>query len=217
LVPELAPHLEVIPNGVHPERYASGPVFAHPRPYIVAVGRLVPQKGFDVLIDAFAQLGVGLEVDLIIVGDGPDRESLIRGRAARGVDDRVHLLGARGAHEVAALLRGALLAVCPSRWEGLPVVCLEAMASARAVVATNVDGIPDAVVDGETGILVPPQNPRALAGVLSSLLADATTRERLGAAGRCRVREYFTWPTVASRYLGVLGAVARSPRGLAQP
>src|SRR5206468_318440 len=80
------------------------------------------------------------------------------------------------------------LVACPSRWEGLPLVCLEAMASGRAVVASRVDGIPDAVGDGETGLLVPPEDPVALAGALRALLEDGARRERLGARGRAPTR-----------------------------
>src|SRR5207247_1406351 len=92
-----------------------------------------------------------------------------------------------------SLYRGARLVVCPSRWEGLPLVCLEAMASGRAVVASRVDGIPDAVSDGETGLLVQPEDPVALAGALRALLdhgppPGARRRTRRRARGVCHRR-----------------------------
>src|SRR5213083_1575653 len=174
-------------EGVEPGLFADGRAHPHARPYVAAVGRLVPQKGFDVLLEAFARLDAP-EVDLLIAGDGPERRRLEALRARLGLAARVHLLGAVDRAAVASLYRGARLVVCPSRWEGLPLVCLGAMASGRAVVASRVDGIPDAVGDGETGLLVPPEDPVALAGALRALLEDGPRRERLGARGRALVR-----------------------------
>jgi glycosyltransferase involved in cell wall biosynthesis len=203
LEPGVTPRLTVVPNGVDPHRFAGGAIFAHPRPYVVAVGRLVRQKGFDVLIEAFARLRP-TGVDLLLAGDGPERLALEEAGRRFGLAGRLHLLGARDPEAVASLYRGAVLAACPSRWEGLPVVCLEAMASGRAIVATTVDGIPDAVTDGETGLLVPPDDPVALAQALGRLLEDQTFRLRLGVAGQRVTAERFAWPRVASGYLDAL-------------
>jgi glycosyltransferase involved in cell wall biosynthesis len=210
LAPEAAPRLTVIPNGVDPDRFAAGPVFTHARPYVLAVGRLTPQKGFDVLLDAFAALPHG-SVDLLLAGDGPERAPLLARRARLGLEDRVHFLGAVEPAAIAPLYRGARLVVCPSRWEGLPLVCLEAMASARPVVASAVDGIPDAVLDGETGRLVPPDDAAALSAALHDLLADPRRGEHFGQRGQDRVRREFSWPDVARRYLGVLGRLVDRP------
>jgi glycosyltransferase involved in cell wall biosynthesis len=212
LEPGVAARLTVVPNGVDPRRFASGPAFAHPRPYVVAVGRLVRQKGFDVLLEAFARLQPA-GVDLLLAGDGPERASLEEAGRRLGVEDRLHLFGALGPEAVASLYRGALLAACPSRWEGLPVVCLEAMASGRAIVATTVDGIPDAVADGETGLLVPPDDPTALAHALGRLLEDQALRARLGAAGQRAATERFAWPRIASAYLGALAEATSAGSG----
>ena len=207
LAPEVADRLSVIPNGVEPEMFRDGPAYAHPRPYVAAVGRLVPQKGFDVLLEAFARLD-SPEVDLLIAGDGSERRRLESTVERAGLGERVHLLGAVDRATVARLYRGARVVACPSRWEGLPLVCLEAMASGRAVVASRVDGIPDAVSDGETGLLVPPEDPIARADALGALLEDAPRRERLGARGRALVCAELTWTSVAERYLAVLAAAA---------
>jgi len=132
-------------------------------------------------------------------------------RERLGLEGRVHLLGAADRATVARLYRGARLVACPSRWEGLPLVCLEAMASGRAVVASRVDGIPDAVGDGETGLLVQPEDPVALAGALRALLDDGPRRERLGARGRALVCDELTWASVAERYLAVLADAMAAP------
>ncbi len=208
LDPEVAPRVSVIPNGVDPERFATAPPFAHPRPFVLAVGRLAVQKGFDVLLEAFARLGsTSRGVDLLLAGDGPQRSALETARTRLGLEGSVHLLGAVSPEMTASLYRAALLVACPSRWEGLPLVCLEAMASGRAVLGTDVDGIPDAVVHDVTGLVVPPEDAGTLAAALGSLLADPERRERLGQRGRALATERFSWPALAGRYLAVLETV----------
>jgi glycogen(starch) synthase len=210
LAPDIESRLTVIPNGVDPARFGDGPAYRHSRPYIAAVGRLVPQKGFDVLLQAFAN--VPIPVDLLIAGDGPERPRLERLRERLRVDGRVHLLGNTDADAVATLYRGAAVVAVPSRWEGLPLVCLEAMASGRAVVATRVDGIPDVVVDGETGLLVPRDDPQKLAEALTALLSDPPRCARFGQSARDVVRRELTWETVANRYMRTLTEAAAGPR-----
>ena len=193
----------MIPNGVDPDRFATAAPFPHPRRYLLTVARLSHEKGIDVLLDAFARLGVP-ELDLVVVGDGPERAALIAQRDRLGITERVHFVGTLEAAALPARYRGATLVVCPSRWEGLPLVALEAMASGRAVVGTAVDGMPDAVADGETGILVPPEDPGALAGAIAALLQDPARAATLGRRGATVVRERFTWNDVCARYLAVL-------------
>jgi glycosyltransferase involved in cell wall biosynthesis len=202
LAPDIEPRLTVIPNGVDPGRFGDGPAHRHSRPYIAAVGRLVPQKGFDVLLEAFAS--VPIPVDLLIAGDGPERPRLERMCARLGIHGRVHLLGSLDAAAVAGLYRGSAVVAVPSRWEGLPLVCLEAMAIGRAVVASRVDGIPDAVVDGQTGLLVPRDDPEKLAEALTVLLSDPARCARFGARAREVVQRDLTWATVSERYMRTL-------------
>jgi glycosyltransferase involved in cell wall biosynthesis len=209
LAPEIDSRATVILNGVDSERFETGPAFRHPRPYVLAVGRLSRQKGLDVLLDAFARLGNG-DVDLLVAGEGPERRALEARRRELGLDRHVHFLGTVDGADTPALYRGAVLVACPSRWEGLPLVCLEAMASGRAVVASAVDGVPEAVLADETGVLVPPDDPAALASALSGLLHAPERRDRLGARGAAIVRERFAWSNAVDRYLTVLdGAAAR--------
>ena len=202
LAPDIAPRLRVIPNGVEPDRFSAHAVFPHERPYIVAVGRLTRQKGFDVLLDALVQLGKqDCAVDLLIAGDGPEKNPLRFQCDRLGLSDRVQFLGAADETTIAALYRGARFVVCPSRWEGLPLVCLEAMVSGRAVVATAVDGIPDAVLDAETGLLVPPEDPAGLAAAMASLLKSPERSAALGRHGKQRVQERFTWHLIGRQYM----------------
>jgi glycosyltransferase involved in cell wall biosynthesis len=209
----LAPgRIEVIPNGItglgdrdDAEQAAlRARVRRHLRieedePLLVHVGSLTRQKGHATLLDALRIVGGrGKRVQLLLAGDGPLRP-WIQGRVRRRkLGDRVRLLGVRD--DVPLLLRGADLLVLPSRWEGFGLALLEAMDAGLAVVASRVGGIPEVVVDGETGLLVPPGDAEALAAAIVRLLEDPESRCRMGASGRRRVRERFDAGTMARRY-----------------
>lgn len=194
----LGPHASVMYNGIRPSDFARGAAHAHPRPYVLGIGRIVAQKGFDVLIDAFAEAGIASH-DLIIAGDGPEQAALLQRARARGVADRVIFHGRADREQAVALFKGCSFFALPSRMEPFGIVNLEAMASGKAVVASRVGGVPEVVLDGETGVLVPPGNVGALAAVLRRLAIDESLRDRLGAAGRCRVED-FTWPAITRAY-----------------
>lgn len=168
---------------------------------LVGVGRMVPIKGFDVLVRALpAIVKEQPAARLCLVGDGPDGPALEAEAHALGVGDRVVLAGA---HEhVAPFLAAADLLVAPSRNEGLGKSLVEAMALGLPVVATRVGGIPAVVADGETGSLVPPDDPAALARAVGALLKDAELRRRAGEAGRRRA-EQFSLAAMESRLLGL--------------
>jgi glycosyltransferase involved in cell wall biosynthesis len=154
------------------------------RPQIVSVGRLRPPKDFVTLAEALRRL----EPDTFraaIIGDGPERDMF-------PADAPAQLLGERD--DVRELLAGSDLFVLSSRSEGLPMSVLEAMAAGLPVVATAVGGIPELVVDGETGLLVPPGDPDALADALRRLVDDPELRQRFGAAGRARAAALFDLP-----------------------
>ena len=212
LAPAAGPRLTVVPNGVDVEHFSDGVRHHHPRPYLLAAGRFTPQKGFDVLLEAASRMQAirSARVDVLIAGDGAEDDRLRRLAEQHRLTTSVCFLGAVDAERMAALYRGALGVVVPSRWEGLPLVCLEAMASGRPVVASNVDGIPDAVLDGQTGLLVRPDDAGALAIALERLVADPALADRLGAMGSQRAREAFAWPGIAERYLAVFSRAAAS-------
>ncbi|MDQ7857872.1 MAG: glycosyltransferase [Armatimonadota bacterium] len=195
--------LVVIPNGVDPAPFlaASDDSPADPDADVgqeaagpagraltaVAVGRLTEQKDPGTLLDAWRRVG-GPHV-LLLVGDGPLRADLEARCRAAGLAGRVVLTGVRD--DVPAVLRRADVFVLASRWEGLPLAIIEAMMSGLPIVATTVGGVPEVVVEGETGLLVSPQDPEALARALERLLGDGALRHRMGAAGRQRALREF--------------------------
>jgi len=165
----------------------------------LALAALVPRKGLDVLLCALARAPLrDAPLVLWIAGEGPERGALEGRAAALGVVPRVRFLGRRD--DKADLLAACDLLVLPSRREGLGVAALEAMACGRAVVASRVGGLADAVVDERTGLLVPPDDPDALAVALARLVRDASLRARLGAAGPGRIAEGFTAAQMCDAY-----------------
>jgi len=202
-----ARRVAVVPNGYDPAEFRPGPPFPHPRPYVLGLGRLEAQKGFDLLIEALARREVPA-LDLVLAGDGAARAQLEELARARGLAPRVCFLGATDRPTTLALLRGAVAVACPSRFEGLPLVCLEALAAGRPVVAAAVNGIPELIREGETGFLVPPEDPTALAAVLARVVAAPDAAARLAARGRALVEQRHPWSLVAPAYLALCAQVA---------
>ena len=198
---------EVIHNGIAPNLAPLVP-HTHPRPYVLAIGRHVPQKGFDVLLRAFAELRVALlpEFDLILAGDGPEHAALRALAAELGLAGRVHFPGRVDHDEALRLFAGCLFFVLPSRLEPFGLVNLEAMAAGRAVVASRTGGVPEIVLHGQTGLLVPPDNVAALASTMGRVAASASLRQYLGDAGRERVKQ-FAWSAAVDRYFRVYESV----------
>jgi glycogen(starch) synthase len=180
---------------------------------ILFLGRLVPIKGADILLDA---VGAGVEATVLVAGDGPMRKALERRARERRVAAR--FLGAVDAARRAELLAACDAAVVPSRvlddgrHEGMPLVVLEAMCAGAPVVASDSGGIREIVRDGETGLLVPAGSTTALAESLARLRAEPSLRARLAAGGR-RVAATRTWAAVVpaiEEALGISGAAADS-------
>lgn len=158
-----------------------------PGPLVGAIGRLERQKGFDLLIHALARLD---SVTLLLVGDGSERGRLEALAENLGVADRVVWEG--WSDDARAQLGALDVFVLPSRFEGFPLALLEALLARSAVVAADVGSVPDVVRDEETGLLVPAEDPAALADAIRRLLADRDLRRRLGEQGRRLVLERFT-------------------------
>jgi glycosyltransferase involved in cell wall biosynthesis len=144
--PSIACKSSVIHNGVDPARFEERAAYAHPRPYLLGLGRHTYKKGFDLLVDAFARLASRFpNVDLILAGDGEERERLTTQCAALGLQHRVEFYGRATATEVIQLLNGCRVAVIPSREEPFGIVALEAVLAGRPTVATRVGGLPELV------------------------------------------------------------------------
>lgn len=136
----------------------------------VAVGRLSPEKGFDVLLDALALARRdGVELTLRIVGEGPEEERLRAQAADLGIAEHVEMVGPVAHHRLAEVFADVHVAVAPSRREGLGLAALDAIAAGRPVIASRVGGLPEAVIDGVDGVLVVPGDPFDLAAALSAL------------------------------------------------
>ena len=187
-----------------------------PERIVAAAGRLSPEKGFDVLIDAAAQLAPQHpKVGFVLFGDGPLREDLTRRIADRGLQQRLILAGFRA--DLERILPACDMAVSSSFTEGLPVVVLEEMAAGLPVVATAVGGTPEVVDEGVTGLLVPPGDPAALSRRMAELLASPQTMCAMGAAGRRRVEAHFTFAALAEQYLRLFRRLAPAAGGQARP
>lgn len=195
------PKLRVIPNGIDLTRFdalarrAPDPPLlpAHPGvPRLCAVASMhLPDKGHGDLLDAAAALEArGVRVEWLLLSDGGLRETYQARARELGLGESIHFLGRRG--DVPSLLARVDLVVHPSWAEGFPNAVLEAMAAARPVVATRVGGTPELVVEGETGYLVDPRQPAALADAIVRALADRDRLRQLGERGRARVESTFS-------------------------
>jgi glycogen synthase len=171
---------------------------------VLFVGRLHRQKGVDTLVRALPLLPPTASV--LLVGDGPERAALRRLADELGVADRITVTGFVPHGMVPGLLAGADVVVMPSRYEELGTALIEAMAAGRPVVATRVGGIPELVRDGVDGLLVPPDDPQALAKAVTRVLANPVLAAELGANGRGRVAGH-DWAVLAGRVLDVYRSV----------
>jgi glycosyltransferase involved in cell wall biosynthesis len=189
----------VIRTGIDLDTPRASPADEPPR--IVSVGRLAYPKDPVTFVRALAALN-GRDFSALLVGDGPQRAAVQAALASLPAAARTRLVGDR--HDVRALLAASQVFVLATRSEGLPLTVLEAMAAGLPVVASRVGGIPELVVDGETGLLVPPGDPVGLADAIARLLDDRRLRERLGAAGRSRVEQHFGRDAFVEAHLELL-------------
>src|SRR5215475_2777348 len=197
--PGSAAKIHRVYNGIDLERFPEdGPVNSNPTPRIVSVRRLVAFKGFADLIDACAELARhGVNFACEIIGDGPLRDRLQTKITQLDLSSRVNLLGSLSQNVVLEKLQAADVFALASTTDDkgatdvFPTVILEAMASARPVVSTRLAGIPELVMDGQTGILVSPGDAGALTEALQRLVYDHELRLRYGRAGRARIEQQF--------------------------
>ncbi len=211
----------IIPHGIDLTEYASTPGVdaraaglrrEHGPGTALFVGRLVYYKGVDVLLRALALVP---DLNLIVVGDGPTRESLQSLSRELGVSDRATFLGRVSHEEKVACYHASDFLVLPAthRSEAFGLVQLEAQACGIPVITTDIDsGVPYVTRDGETGIIVPPGDPEALAAAMRGLGGDRGLRERYGAAGRRRVEDFFSREVMTRDCVRLYEELLETPR-----
>lgn len=198
-------------NPVRPLPDTGSPNFAAPV-QLGIVGRLVRQKGIDLLLDGLAAAPVGFDWHLRVVGEGALREDLTVQAADLGIADRIDFVG--HVASVTDIYSGIDLVVIPSRYEGFCFVAAEAALAARPVVATRVSSLPEVVDEGRTGVLVEPEDPAALAQAIVALVGSPERAVAMGLEGRRRAREMFAPEAIHEELEGLLAEVANwSPVG----
>jgi glycogen synthase len=208
LRPELAAKTSTIHNGLPVTAGAPKPLPWDP-PILLYLGRIEAQKRLDVLIRAFATVtSAHAGVRLQIAGTGTQLGVVKDLARSLGLDDRVDFLGVVGVESVPSLLDRATLLVMSSDYEGLPVVLLEAARQGRPAVATAVGGVPEVVIHGDTGLLVKPDAPEALAAAMTTLLDDPGRARRFGDAARRQFMANFSLDSCATSYERLYEAAA---------
>lgn len=207
--------IEVVPVGVDPDLFRPRPEIARVPGRLLAIASSdVPLKGITVLIEALAKVRTERPAHLVVVGRTRPNDPARMAAKRFGVEGAVEFTGSIGDDRLRRLYAEAEVAVVPSLYEGFSLPAIQAMASGIPLVATRVGAIPElAGPDGETGLLVPPGDPGALASAITKALDDPGLRQRLGATGRERALSRFTWERTAKatvdRYRGVLHRPAR--------
>jgi len=208
------PNPIVIPPGTDPDRFTPPPQSPPPPPTLLTVGRLVPRKGVDTVLRALPPLLAEFpDLYYRVAGDGPGRPRLEQLARALGVAHAVEFLGRVPEEDLPSVYRSAHIFVMPAReepkaasMEGFGIVYLEASASGLPVVVGRSGGAVEAVRDGETGLLVPPDDPGALSEALLRLLRDPDLRCRMGQAGCRWVEKEMNWDRAARQMQAVLEA-----------
>jgi colanic acid/amylovoran biosynthesis glycosyltransferase len=202
--------IHIVPCGLALEEFEAAPEYAADNQTFVCVGRLCPQKGQVLIAKAAAALRFEFaHLKVILVGDGESRAAIEASIAEFDVGDMVELRGWTANHEVLKIIRESRALLLPSLAEGLPIVIMEAMAMGRPVIATNIAGVPELVVPGETGWLVPAGDEHALAEAMrAALSAKPHDIARMGEAARRRVLERHD----IGREVAKLETLMRSPQ-----
>ena len=203
----LSSNSSVVWNGVNTHEFASAHPFEHDSPYVLAIGRAVPQKGFDILLASLASLGANAPY-VLLVGDGPELPNLQNQCSNAGLNEKVTFFGKADRSQVPSLFRGARYVLLPSNAdEGLPVVTAEASAAGKAIIATDVGGVTDIVAHNSTGIVIPRNDVSALARAIQTYEANP---ELVGTHARNNLdrSKHFDWSVLTDQYIDVYHQVA---------
>ncbi|HTW93707.1 MAG TPA: glycosyltransferase family 4 protein [Tepidisphaeraceae bacterium] len=206
---------QVIFNGARAEEFRHAVPHTADVPYVLALGRLVHQKGFGDLLKAIPQ-GLPAGWTLVLAGDGPLRSEIESKLGAIELKTRVRYIGRAERAVVCQYMAGCEFVVVPSLAdEGLPVVCAEAIVAGKPIIGTMMGGIPEAVEHNLNGLLVPPNDPASLAAAIRSLASDAVRRGAMAQAAKARAAE-FCWSSITQKYLAAYLRVMRASRRLPQ-
>jgi glycosyltransferase involved in cell wall biosynthesis len=222
IVPEVEGKSTAIWNGIRPEKYKNIEPYIHPRPYIFAAGRFVYKKGFDILFRAYRSLlADGERIDLILAGEGPEREKLTDLARRLGLSfavreqdkgvaggrrppiEGVYFWGRAERNEMKSLMKGCKLLVVPSRKEPFGIVALEALSAGKRVVATRVGGLTEIVQDGITGYFVEAESAEDLARGIKTALSDELKDVQMDL-------NRFSWKEASSQYLNIFRKVKKN-------
>jgi glycosyltransferase involved in cell wall biosynthesis len=202
--------IEVVPNGVDVRRFT--PVAVLRQPCVLFVGSLIERKGVNFLLQAWAQVAADFPAhQLLIIGEGSQKDILVDLARALGIAQRVRFLGPQSPLQVSEWMRQAQLFVLPSLEEGQGVVLVEALASGTPCIGSNVGGIPD-VITPDVGILVPPCDVGALANAVRQILNNQEHWEQLSAQARQRAVEHYSWDVIGKRLMNIYRSVISSSR-----
>ncbi|EDN66748.1 glycosyl transferase, group 1 family protein [Beggiatoa sp. PS] len=185
--------LEVSRLGVDPNQFTPRPFRQQPEPFeILCVGRLVPEKGQFILIQAVTNiLAQKRQLRLRIVGDGPERQTLEDEVKKQGLTEQIIFEGAVNQDQILEFYNGADVFVLASFAEGLPIVLMEAMSMEIPCITTNITGIPELMINGKEGLLVPASATKALIEAILLLMDNPKLRDQIGQAGRQRILEHY--------------------------
>jgi glycosyltransferase involved in cell wall biosynthesis len=190
-------------SGVDADHFRPGPSAMEssllPRPRVIFTGRLHPQKNLDLVLDAWPEVARRTAANLVLVGPGAERDRLLEHARELGIPDRVQLTGPVA--DPADALRAADVFALPSVAEGMSNSLLEAMATGLPCLATGIGGNSDLLGEGPSGLLLPPDDPKAWSDALIAVIEDPALARRLGMAARARVEAEFALPVVVDRYV----------------
>jgi len=221
----LPDRVHVVHNGIDAQQYAPDPGrevldrygIQPGRPSVVFVGRVTRQKGLQVLLRAAPRIAPTAQLVLCAgQADTPELQDQVSALAAQLGASRADVIwipGMLAKHEVIQILSHATVFACPSLYEPLGIVNLEAMACGTAVVASAVGGIPEVVQDGRTGLLVPPDDEEALADAINALVDDPARAAEFGARGRARAVAEFSWDTIAAQTADLYASLTQASGG----
>lgn len=208
IAPEIQRKSQPMPNGIDLHEFELREKYLQARPYIFSMGRFVHKKGFDILIKAFKKVADKKpDIDLIIAGTGEEWKKCANLVEELDLKECVILPGFVEREEVIKLYQSCEFFILPSRREPFGITNLEAMAAGKAVIAAEVDGVPEIIRNGENGILFKPENINELAEKILWLSENNEIKENMGRCGRLLIKKKYDWQSIADRYIKIYESI----------